>query len=86
MHVERIDAIQVHPIPKHQVAARGPFPPELFREPEIVTQYESAYNENGDSYEKGATTQNNFTPPRWLRCGECLARVKDTETELHVCE
>lgn len=86
MKIERIAAVQAHPVPSHAMQPRGPFPPELFRESPIVFDYESAYDEGGDNFEKGATVQNNFKPAKFLRCGECLARVKENETETHVCE
>jgi len=34
----------------------------------------------------GATAQNNFEPPAWLRCYDCHARVRDDETEQHECD
>jgi len=82
--IQKIDAIQVHPVPARIMSPRGPFPPELFDEPEIINAYDQS--EYGEEYELGATAQNNFTPPKWLRCGECYARVLETETEEHVCE
>lgn len=86
MRVTRKPAIQVHPVPSSVQAPRGPFPPELFREPEIITDYFSENSEDGSNLPLGATAQNNFKPERWLRCSVCLSRVLSTETEKHVCD
>ena len=86
MRLIRHNAVQVHPIPNRIVSPRGPFPPELFDEPEIVDNYAPALNPDGLEFEAGATAQNNFKPPKWLRCGTCYERVLETETEDHVCE
>jgi hypothetical protein len=86
MRVERINAVQAHYVPNRIVSPRGPFPPELFVEPEIVDNYLPAFNEDGQGFEPGSTAQNNFQPPRWLRCGDCYERVLETETEEHICE
>jgi len=86
MRVTRVNAVQVHPYPDKVESPQGPFPREMFREPEIVSDYEPQFNEDGYGFEPGSTAQNNFRPPRVLRCGSCLARVKEDETALHVCE
>lgn len=86
MRVTRKPAIQVHPVPSSVQAPRGPFPAELFREPEIVTEYFSEAAEDGSNMPLGATAQNNFRPERWLRCSVCFSRVLSTETEEHECE
>lgn len=65
---------------------KGPFPRELFREPEIISDYTPQLSEDGGDFALGATSQNNYNPPKWLRCKACLGRVLDTETETHVCE
>jgi hypothetical protein len=77
--------VQVHPVPEHVTEPMGPFPPEMLKEPEIVYDYQPALSEDGGDYAPGATVQNNFTPTRYLRCGICMARVLETETESHVC-
>lgn len=79
-------AIQAHPVPDKVMVPRGPFSPELLAEPEIVYDYDSAYGEDGSDFAQGATVQNNFNPPRYLRCSLCLVRVLETETEFHICE
>jgi hypothetical protein len=86
VRVTRVDAVQVHPFPNKVESPKGPFPREMFFEPEIVSDYEPQFNEDGYGFEMGATAQNNFKSPRVLRCGSCLARVKENETEAHVCE
>lgn len=84
MRVTRISAVQVHPVPDKVLRPNGPFPRELFREPEIIDAYDST--EYGDNLPLGATSQNNYTPPRIMRCGTCFAKVMENETDLHVCE
>jgi len=79
-------AVQVHPVPEHVTDEMGPFPPEVLEESEIIYDYKSAYSEDGSDFLPGATAQNNFRPPRHLRCGACYMRVLETETDSHVCE
>ena len=86
MKVTRLQAVQIHPVPNKMESPRGPFPKELFRESEIVSEYEPSYAEDGRDFALGSTAQNNFTPPKVLRCGACFARVLENETSLHVCE
>jgi len=78
-------AKQVHYVPDRVVSPRGPFPRELFDEPEIIVS-QPAYSEDGSDYELGATAQNNYRAPKYLHCGSCYSRVLETETENHVCE
>ena len=86
MRVTSRQAVQVHPVPAHATAPKGPFPRELFKEPELVVEYEPQYNPDGLEFPAGATVQNNFKPPKYLRCSLCLMRVLETETENHICE
>jgi hypothetical protein len=86
MRVTKRNAVQVHPVPKTMVSPKGPFPRELFDEPDIVVDYESSDNEDGSDFPLGATSQNDFKPVRYLRCSVCLVRVLETETQDHVCE
>ena len=59
MRIQRHNTIQVHPVPDHVREARGPFPQELFDEPEIITdQYDKT--EFGEDMPVGGTVQNNF--------------------------
>jgi hypothetical protein len=86
MRIIKKDAIQVHPFPKTMVEPKGPFPRELFDEPDIVVDYSSPDDEGGSAFPLGATVQNGYKPLRYLRCSVCLARVLETETEDHICE
>lgn len=53
-------------------------------QPEIIYS-DPAYSEDGSDFALGATVQNNYKPPKYLRCAACLARVLESETEGHVC-
>jgi len=86
MRVTKRNAVQVHPVPKTMMDPKGPFPRELFDEPDIVVDYEPQDNEDGSNFPLGATVQNDFKPIRYLRCSVCLVRVLETETQNHVCE
>lgn len=79
VRVERKQAVQTHPVPKKVSAPQGPFPSEMFDEPDIISVPE--YQE----FAPGATAQNNFRPEKYLRCARCLARVKEADTETHIC-
>lgn len=81
VRIDRIQAVQTHPVPDKVTAPQGPFPREMFDEPEIIADYISTE----DEFEPGATAQNNFKPDKYLRCGNCLVRVKETETQDHIC-
>lgn len=86
MRMTRVKAVQVHAVPERMQDPQGPFPRELFREPEIVSDYEPQYAEDGGGFEPGSTAQNNYRPPKYLRCKACLVRVLESETENHICE
>lgn len=86
MRVIKHQAKQGHPVPNKVTAPQGPFSKELLAEPEIVYDYPQAYGEDGEGFELGATVQNNFKPPKYLTCSVCKLRVKETETESHICE
>jgi hypothetical protein len=86
MKVTRYQAVQIHPVPDKVQNPQGPFPRELFRESEIVSDYEPSFAEDGSGFAPGSTAQNNYSPPKALRCGTCFARVMENETENHVCE
>lgn len=77
-HVERKQAIQVHPVPSKITNPRGPFPDHLYDEPEIVFNVE-------EEPLPGATVQNNFNPPRYLTCARCTVRVPEPEKDNHKC-
>lgn len=86
MKVTRHHAVQVHPVPATATNPKGPFPRELFREPDLVIDYDSQYSEDGSEHPLGATAQNNYNPPKYLRCARCFARVLEGETQEHSCE
>lgn len=91
MRIINKQAIQAHPVPDRVTSPQGPFPPELtvghpLSEPEIIYEYQEAYAEDGSEFLPGATAQNNYKPPRYLRCSLCHVRVLESETEYHVCE
>lgn len=86
MRIIKKQAVQVHPIPDRIMDPKGPFPAELYHEQDIIDDYKSALSEDGSDFSLGATAQNNFTPPKHLRCAYCLVRVLETEKEFHVCE
>jgi len=86
MRIIRHQAIQVHSVPNRVYDAKGPFPDELFDEPEIIYDYPEESGEDGADFELGATAQNNFKPAKYYRCRHCNARVTELELETHVCE
>ena len=77
-HIERIQVHQVHPVPDKITNPRGPFPLELFDEPEIVVA-------PSEDAQYGATAQNDFKPKKFLRCSLCFLRVAEDQTESHEC-
>ena len=85
MRITTKRAHQVHPVPDRITEPRGPFPRELFDEQEIVVD-KPALNEDGSEFPLGATAQNQFKPPKYLRCAACMVRVLESETDSHVCE
>jgi hypothetical protein len=84
--IRHVATFQGHPVPDRVIRPQGPFPAELFRQEPINYEYEQAYAEDGSNFELGATAQNNFEPPSWLRCYDCHARVREDETEQHECD
>lgn len=85
MRIIRQPTIQVHPVPDRVSAEVGPFPQQLFDEPEIIYP-DPAYSEDGSNFMPGATVQNNFKPIKYLRCVLCAERVPESETEHHRCD
>jgi hypothetical protein len=86
MKITKQKAVQVHPVPSVATTPKGPFPRELFAEPVIIENYAPQYNDDGSEFPLGATVQNNFNPPKHLRCAYCLVRVLETETQDHTCD
>ena len=85
MRIIRQQTIQVHPVPDRVTPEYGPFPRELFDEPEIIYP-DGAYEEDGSDFALGATVQNNYKPIKYLRCVVCSERVAESETSNHICE
>jgi hypothetical protein len=86
MRITRVDAVQAHPVPKTLINPRGPFPVELFDEPEIIDEYDQDLAEDGSNFPVGATVQNNYAGPRKLVCSSCDARVFENKTGDHECD
>jgi hypothetical protein len=84
--IRYVDCFQGHPVPKTAHRPKGPFPAELYAQPEIINDYEKPYSDDGSNFNPGSTAQNNFQGWRWLRCYECNGRVREDETEDHECE
>ena len=82
MRVTRVITKQGHPVPSSAHSPKGPFPPELFAAPEIITEYTSFDDDNPI----GATAQNNFKSPKMFRCNECSMVIFEHEMPDHVCE
>jgi hypothetical protein len=80
-----VQAIQAHPVPTHVHEPYGPFPSELFEDPEIVYEYQSEDDDGTTSLPLGATAQNNYKPEKVYRCRHCHARVAETDFEIHTC-
>lgn len=80
--VQRIITKQGHPVPSSSHAPRGPFPAELFIDPEIITDYVPFDEE----HERGATAQTDFKSPKLFRCKECAVIVLEHEVPDHWCE
>lgn len=80
--VQRIVTKQGHPVPSSSHAPRGPFPAELFIEPEIITDY-TPFDEE---YSRGATAQTEFKSPKLFRCRDCTVIVLEHEVPDHWCK
>jgi hypothetical protein len=86
MRITRVSAVQAHPVPKSIRDPRGPFPIELFDEPEIFDEYEQESSEDGSNFPMGSTAQNKYKSPKKLVCSVCDARVYENKTGDHVCD
>ena len=86
MRITRIPTKQGHPFPSQRMEPRGPFPPELFREPEIIVDYDSQPDGGGDPIPEGSTAQNNFRELRWFRCRLCQEVLIESALDDHICE
>ena len=86
MRITRHQAVQAHYVPDRVHQPRGPFPADIFDEPEINYNYPSEDSEDGAGFEPGSTAQNNFKPTKYYRCKACNARVSEHHLDDHVCE
>lgn len=77
--IKYIDCWQAHPVPRTMRPAYGPFPAELYEEPEVINAYDSPLS---SIY----TDEEDNPPLRWVRCADCHARVLEDEAEFHECE
>lgn len=68
------DCFQGHPVPKTARRPSGPFPAELFADPEIINEYDRPYEQ---------TPKQEVT---WVYCRDCDAKVRSDETEYHDCD
>ena len=85
MRIERIVTRQGHPVPETAHQPKGPFPPELFQAPEVVTQY-VPQADGGVEIPVGGTAQNNFAAVKWFRCKVCEGVLREQEVDDHYCE
>ena len=81
MRIERVVTKQGHPVPKSAHSPKGPFPPEIFYEPEVITEYTPFDHD----IPHGGTAQNNFTSPKLFRCTYCTIVVLEHEIGNHIC-
>lgn len=86
MRIQRVATKQGHAVPPAAVAPRGPFPPELFATPKIVTDYEPQPDGGGDPVPEEGTAQNLFQPIKWYRCRLCMEAVREQDLDSHFCE
>lgn len=82
MRIQRVITKQGHPVPKSAHSPKGPFAPELFVEPEVITEYTPFDHD----MPRGATAQNGFKSPRMFRCSYCTMVVLEHEMSDHICQ
>lgn len=86
MRIERIATRQGHPVPDTAHSPKGPFPPELFETPKVVTEYLPQPDGGGEEIPVGATAQNDFKPLKWFRCKICTEVIAEHEISDHPCK
>lgn len=79
MRVIQRDAVQAHAVPTRVYEARGPF--GRYQPPEIK---DLPYDP--DKFPAGATAQNGMQEITLYECQSCLAILKETQLDGHVCE
>ena len=84
MKIERIITRQAHPVPKQAYKPKGPFPPEIFKDPEILTDYVPQSDGGGEEMPVGSTVQNNFQPLNWFKCNGCGAIIPEHQIPDHM--
>lgn len=78
MRVIQRDAVQGHAVPDRVYEARGPFGRY---QPQVVDiPYDPDY------FPPGATAQNKMREVVMYECQSCMAILKETQTDGHVCE
>lgn len=82
MRIQRIETKQGHPVPKSAHHPRGPFPPEMLKTPEVITEYQPL----DDEIPVGATAQNNYTEPKRFICKFCEEMVYQHQIPDHKCD
>lgn len=82
MRVIRKPAYQGHAVPQTAMSPRGPFPPEVTAAP--VVMYDE--DPSDEILPPGATAQNDYRGPRYLRCTLCEDIVSEDDAPFHKCE
>ena len=72
MKVTRHQAVQVHPVPDKIQNPQGPFPKELFRESEIISDYEPSFAEDGGTLLQVVRRKITLIHPRYYAAGLAL--------------
>ena len=85
MYIERIKTKQGHPVPKSSGYAQGPFPPELFKQPELISNYTPQPDGGHEDMPVGGTAQNNFQPVKWFKCKTCKDIIAQSHLGSHTC-
>jgi len=86
MRIERIATRQGHPVPATAHAPKGPFPPELFQNDPVVTEYTPQPDGGQEEIPLGGTAQNNFQAIKWFRCKICSTVISEHEVPGHPCK
>lgn len=84
MHIQRIKAKQGHPVPKTAHSPKGPFPSELFGQPE--SEESNTPYPDGEELPTGDTAQNDFRPVKWFKCKLCKDLIPEPQLGTHNCE
>lgn len=79
MRVIHVDAVQAHAVPTHVYEPRGPFGPRP--QPEIV---DIPYDP--DKFPAGSTAQNGMQAVLMYECQNCMAILRESELDEHLCE